>query len=224
MGHERFHRALSLSVSWACLLCSLLYLFTIWNHPCYMLNWWKANPVGCQVRVKGLFYIWYMYIWYYVCIYIIITVTWSEVTDHVKLTGTDHHIKFDLEIHARQQDVIWHCRSSYCNNEKFIIYQVLSTLSVNIWDQLFNMFIYWRKHSFERTMYYVYEQDLWICTSLLCNFKADLETSTWNRFCTERCKWCQNTSRICFGKNIVYYTISFKEGWYEFRKLQCSDT
>ena len=80
-----------------------------------------------------------------ICMYVIIMVTWSEVTDHVKLTGTDHHIKFDLEIPALLRDMIWHCRSSYCNNEKFIIYQVLSTLSVNIWDQLFNMFIYWRK-------------------------------------------------------------------------------
>ena len=28
-------------------------------------------------------------------IYISITVTWSEVPDHVKLTGTDHQIKRD---------------------------------------------------------------------------------------------------------------------------------
>ena len=159
-----------------------------------------------------------MYVYHY------IMVTWSEVTDHVKLTGTDHHIKFDLEIPARLRDVIWHCRSSYCNNEKFIIYQVLSTLSVNIWDQLFRMFIYWRKTQLWKNYVLCLWADLWICTSLLCNFKADLETSTWNRFCTERCKWCQNTSRICFRKNIVYYTIIFKEGWYEFRKLQCSDT
>lgn len=53
---------------------------------------------------------------YDMCMYIIITVTWSEVTDHVKLAGMDHHIKFDLEIRA----LVWHCRSSYCNNEKFI--------------------------------------------------------------------------------------------------------
>ena len=32
-----------------------------------------------------------------VLINIIITVTWSEVSDHVKLTGTDHQIKRDAE-------------------------------------------------------------------------------------------------------------------------------
>ena len=36
-------------------------------------------------------------VYIYTCIYIIVTVTWSEVPDHVKLTGTDHQIKRDAE-------------------------------------------------------------------------------------------------------------------------------
>ena len=34
--------------------------------------------------------------WYIINIYIIITVTWSELPEHVKLTGTDHQIASSL--------------------------------------------------------------------------------------------------------------------------------
>ena len=37
-------------------------------------------------------------------IYIIITVTWSEVPDHLKLTGTDHQIKRDAECRVWSSD------------------------------------------------------------------------------------------------------------------------
>ena len=45
-------------------------------------------------------------------------VTWSEVPDHDKLTGTDHQIKRDAE----QVNETWSGTSSYCYNDKFIIY------------------------------------------------------------------------------------------------------
>ena len=50
-------------------------------------------PSGQNMSIKAdtLQGMWYIYI------SIIITVTWSEVLDHIKLTGMDHQIKWDAE-------------------------------------------------------------------------------------------------------------------------------
>ena len=54
------------------------------------------------------------------CIFLI-TVTWSEMPDHVLLTSADHQIKRErlivLVIRAYQLDVICHFGSSYCYND-----------------------------------------------------------------------------------------------------------
>ena len=61
-------------------------------------------------------------------IYIIIAVTWSEVLDHVKCAGTScrsnvtRSVDFVEVIRAWQRDGNKHFGSSYCNNDKFIIY------------------------------------------------------------------------------------------------------
>ena len=65
-------------------------------------------------------------IWHF--IFIIITVTWSEVLDHEKLTCTScrsnvtRSVDFDVVIRACQRDWNKHFGSSYCYNDKFIIY------------------------------------------------------------------------------------------------------
>lgn len=57
---------------------------------------------------------------------IIITVTWSNGSDHVELrsirSNETRRVEFDLMIPAWQRDVIRFFGSSYCYNDKFIIY------------------------------------------------------------------------------------------------------
>ena len=73
-------------------------------------------------------------------IYIIITVTWSEVPDHVKLKGTDHQIKRDTERRVWSSDPRLSTRrdprfgSSYCYNDQFIKYtfNVFKNFELNI--------------------------------------------------------------------------------------------
>ena len=60
---------------------------------------------------------WYMYI----SVYIIITVTWSEVPDHVKLTGTDHQIKWDAQRWVWSSDLGLSSRSDLVFQIKLLI-------------------------------------------------------------------------------------------------------
>ena len=123
--------------------CNLerFYLISPWNYPELPDEFQSEFDNGlftccaCTAHVENFlnsdshwfltFYVWFMPVNTYR--YIIIKVTWFKELDHFQLTGTHHQIKLDAP-HlvwsdlACQPNVIRHFGSSYCNNDKFIIY------------------------------------------------------------------------------------------------------
>ena len=69
----------------------------------------------------------------------------------------------------------------------------------------------------------MHQKNLFILKSRICRLHFEKRESTWYIFCTMRYEWRHNTSCIVYWEKLVYYVISFREGWYGFRKPQCGD-
>ena len=65
-------------------------------------------------------------------------------------------VEFDLVICACQRDVIRHFGSSFCYNDKFIIYpsNVIKNFEINILNHLFNIYLLKKIHILKRISLY----------------------------------------------------------------------
>ena len=167
-------------------------------------------------------------------IYIIITVTWSEVPDHVKLTSTDHQIKRDAERRVWSSDPRLSTRTwSAITDQVFVIminflytFPTLSKIfEKNILDHLFNVHLQ-IKNTFEKEFILMRtinrERWNWVENHFDCMKKICLclgvgfVGSFWNRESTFlRCDMNDVTipHALYIEKKIVYYVNSFREGW-----------
>ena len=120
--------------------------------------------------------------------------------DHIKLTVTDHEIKWDADLvtSAFQRDMVWHFGSSYYYNDKFIIYP--SHVIEKLWNKYLGStvqcFITKEKH-FQKELSYMYHSFFYVFEFY----------KPWARSWVKNHSKCIRKIRLCLGFGFVGFIL-----------------